>query len=126
MYLLDTCAFIWELHDDERISPKASEIIEGSDKLFLSIASLWEIAIKKSIGKLEMQESVTELGRLCVDSGITILPIIISYLETIQRLPFIHNDPFDRLIIATAVDENLILITGDSKIKTYSDIQQIW
>lgn len=99
MYLMDTCVFLWFLEDDARLSPKAREVIESSG-LYLSIASFWEIAIKKSIHKP-------------------------AYLEQIQQLPMIHNDPFDRLIMATAKEENLTLITYDTKIRKY-DIKVLW
>lgn len=68
----------------------------------LSIASLWEIAIKKTINKLDIEESVTDIEKICDDYGISILPIKKKYLERVQILPVIHSDPFDRLIIYCA------------------------
>lgn len=126
MYLLDTCTFLWELHDDPRISDNASKIIEESDKLYLSIATFWEIAIKKTLKKLEIKESITDLAEVCMKNDITILPIKVNYLERIQTLPFIHNDPFDRLIMATNIEEGTTLVTCDSKIKLYENIKQTW
>ena len=124
-YLMDTCAWLWFLSDDEKLSSKARKIIESSDDLYFSIASLWEIAIKKTIKKLDMEESITDIERLCDEYGISILPIKTKYLERLQLLPMIHSDPFDRLIMATAIEENMSLITHDSKIRQY-DLLLIW
>nr|WP_296458084.1 type II toxin-antitoxin system VapC family toxin [uncultured Acetatifactor sp.] len=86
---------------------------------------MWEIAIKKTIHKLNLAESVTDLEEICNDYGITILPVKTRYLEMIQKLPLIHGDPFDRLIMATALEEKLLLITCDSNIRKY-DIELFW
>lgn len=120
MYLLDTCAFLWFLDDSPKLSLNARDIIGKSDGLYLSIVSLWEIAIKKTIKKLDIEETIIDLENICRRYGITILPIKISYLEKIQKLPPIHGDPFDRMIISTALDENLNLITHDSNIRKYN------
>lgn len=125
MYLLDTCAFLWFLDDNPRLSAKARDIIGKSKNLYLSIASLWEIAIKKAIKKLDIEESITELENTCYHYGIIILPIRTRYLERIQQLPMIHSDPFDRLIMSTALEENLQLITHDEKISKYN-IELFW
>lgn len=125
MYLLDTCALLWFLDDNGQLSMKARDTIGKSDELYLSIASLWEIAIKKTINKLDIEESVTDIEKICDDYGISILPIKTKYLEQVQILPVIHSDPFDRLIIATALEENMKLITHDSKIQQY-DIELVW
>lgn len=125
MYLLDTCAFLWFLDDSPRLSSRARDIIGKSNGLYLSIASLWEIAIKKTIKKLDIEETITDLENICIKYGIIILPIKTSYLEKIQKLPLIHADPFDRLIISTALDEKLILITHDSNIRKYN-VNLIW
>lgn len=80
---------------------------------------------KKAIRKLDIEESITDLETICMHYGITNLPIKIPYLEKIQQLPPIHNDPFDRLIMATALEEQLLLITHDSNIKKY-DMPLFW
>ncbi len=125
MYLMDTCTFLWFLEDNVSLSKGAREVIEESENLYLSIASLWEIAIKKSIRKLDIEKSITELEEMCYNLQISILPIKSQYLERIQQLPMLHGDPFDRLIISTALEENLMLITCDMKIKQY-DIKIYW
>ncbi len=125
MYLMDTCTFLWFLEDNVSLSKGAREVIEESENLYLSIASLWEIAIKKSIRKLDIEKSITELEEMCYNLQISILPIKSQYLKRIQQLPMLHGDPFDRLIISTALEENLMLITCDMKIKQY-DIKIYW
>lgn len=125
MYLIDTCAFLWFLDDNPNLSMRARDAIGRSRDLYLSIATLWEIAIKKTIHKLNLAESVTDLEEICNDYGITILPVKTRYLEMVQKLPLIHGDPFDRLIMATALEEKLLLITCDSNIRKY-DIELFW
>ena len=125
MILLDTCVLLWFLHDDPVLSDKIMVRIEESENAYLSIASLWEIAIKKAIKKLDIPESVKELEKICNDKDIVILPIKTDYLERLQQLPMIHNDPFDRLIMATAIEENLTLLTDDRNIKKYREVRQL-
>lgn len=123
MYLLDTHILLWYFHDDARLSDETKNIISDND-VSISIASLWEIAIKKGLGKLKIDESVSDLEQACIEQGIGIVPIKTKYLEIIQTLPYIHNDPFDRLIIATAVSDEMTLITDDNIIKKYN-VRQI-
>ncbi len=125
MILLDTCVFLWFLHDDPNLSNEIANQIEENENVYISIVSLWEIAIKKTIKKLDIPETVKELEKKCDEKDITILPVKTDYLERIQTLPMIHNDPFDRLIMATAVEENLALLTGDRNIKKYSEVRQL-
>lgn len=125
MYLVDTCALLWFLDDNPSLSSKARDVIGKSNDMYVSIASLWEIAIKKTIGKLDIEESVTEIADICNDYRIIILPVKMRYLERIQHLPLIHGDPFDRLIMATALEEGLLLISHDSNIRKY-DIDLYW
>lgn len=125
MILLDTCVLLWFLHDDPVLSDKMMIQIEESENAYLSIASLWEIAIKKAIKKLNIPESVKELEKKCDEKNIMILPIKTDYLERLQMLPMIHNDPFDRLIMATAIEENLILLTDDRNIQKYQEVRQL-
>ena len=75
---------------------------------------------------MDIPETVKELEEKCGEKQIDILPIKTDYLERIQNLPMIHGDPFDRLIMATAIEENLTLLTEDGKIKLYEDVTQYW
>lgn len=126
MYLLDTCAFIWYLEDSPRLSDRARTILNAEKDVFLSLTTLWEIAIKKTIKKLELNKTTAELQELCESAGITLLSIDAKYFDTIQQLPLIHGDPFDRLIIATAKEEGLAIVTDDEKIRLYSEIETVW
>ncbi len=125
MMLLDTCAFIWFLEDSLELSHEAKSAIEDGEMVYLSIVSLWEIAIKKNLGKLEINQTMTELAQICQDADITILPIKTSYLDKLETLPEIHGDPFDRLIISTAMEEGVSIVTHDAKIAKYG-IPVIW
>ena len=126
MYLLDTCAFLYFLSDSPKLSEKARTVIESDMPVFLSQATLWEIAIKKTIGKLDISETTFDLEKICIEGGIEIIPIKKKYFETIQQLPYIHGDPFDRLIMASAIEEGLLLITDDSQIRKYQQVNIFW
>ncbi len=126
MYLLDTNALLYFLYDSGKLSPKASEIIYRSDeKISVSIVSMWEIAIKSSIGKLEIKSSISKIAETCEKEQIDILSIKPFHLDAIGKLPSIHGDPFDRLIISQAVAENLIIITRDGIIPQYN-VRVLW
>ena len=126
-YLIDTCAFIWYVLNDKNLSQRVKNIILSSDNVYISYATLWEIAIKQTTGKLKsITMSAYEIAELCRDNGIIILPLKLSYLERIKQLPLIHKDPFDRIIIATAIEEGYTLITNDSEIIKYKDIKTLW
>ncbi|MDD2500327.1 MAG: type II toxin-antitoxin system VapC family toxin [Geobacter sp.] len=125
--LLDTNAFLWALDDNSRLSQKAQRFMRnGENGLFLSSASAWEIVIKSSLGKLELPHSpekfIEEQMQLC---GVESLPISIRHALAIAHLPDIHKDPFDRMLIAQAIAENIPIITPDKKIHLY-DVQIIW
>ena len=126
MILIDTHVLIWFMFDDTQLSARALSAIREEDKVFVSIASLWEIAIKKSIGKLDIDVSGEELADKCAEAGIDILPIEPKHLDYLSELPNIHNDPFDRLIISQAVSENLSLVSRDEKIAKYPNVKVIW
>ena len=124
-YLLDTHALLWFLYDDPQLSDETKNVICNAEEVYVSIASLWEIAIKKSIGKLEIDYSIMEIANVCENNKIKIMPIKPMHLDWIARLPMIHNDPFDRLIISQAKAENLVLISRDSKFSGYN-IDLLW
>lgn len=94
--------------------------------MFVSIASLWEIAIKQSIGKLEIDESIEKIASVCRDKDIQIIGIRPDQIEVIKTLPDIHKDPFDRLLIAQATVDNLTIITRDTKIAQYKSVTTLW
>ena len=125
MILLDTCALIWSLFESERLSPAAKQALRGNDRA-VSIASLWEISIKTSLGKLSLPRTVTQIADLCESTEIKILPITPEECEAIQSLPFIHKDPFDRIIIAQAMLLDMPILTEDEKIWRYDAVRTIW
>lgn len=126
MYLLDTNALLYFLYDSTKLSKKASDIIyRSNEKIHVSIASFWEIAIKSSIGKLEIKSSICKIAETCEKEQLAILSIKPLHLDNIQQLPRIHGDPFDRLIISQAMTENLVVITKDGMIPQYN-IKTIW
>ena len=126
MYLLDTNALLYFLYDNTKLSNKASDIIyRDNEKIHVSIASFWEIAIKSSIGKLVIKSSISKIAETCEKEQFEILSIKPLHLDNIRQLPKIHGDPFDRLIISQAMAENLVIITKDGTIPQY-DIKTIW
>ena len=104
MYILDTCAFIWAVQNSPNLSPKVLAILDGDDDVFVSQASFWEIAIKQTTGKLNLDKDIFALEDLCKTEEIQILPLDLAYFERIKTLPLIHRDPFDRIIIASAIE----------------------
>lgn len=126
MYLLDTNALLYFLYDSEKLSQKASDIIYHNDaKICVSIVSMWEIAIKSSIGKLQIKSSISKIADTCEKEQFEILPIKPFHLDEIGRLPAVHGDPFDRLIISQAISENLIIVTKDETIPLYN-VNVLW
>ena len=125
MYIIDTHALLWYLRDSAELSDKVHKIIDNEERIFTSIASLWEIAIKHSIGKLDLEFSISQIENLCIEKDITILPIKSMHLDILANLPKIHSDPFDRLIICQAITEKLMIITRDTIIPQYN-VTTIW
>lgn len=125
MLLLDTHSFLWFVNADDRLPQKTSDVIEEDSDVFVSIASFWEITIKNSLGKLELDLTITELMQSCIEDGFTILPISATHLEVLKNLPWIHRDPFDRLLISQAIAEELTFVTVDGNIREY-DIKTFW
>lgn len=124
-YILDTHTLLWMTGDSDRLSATAREIITSEQELCTSIIALWEIGIKKNIGKLRVPFSLTELARYCSSQHITILPIQPAHIDALAQLPDIHGDPFDRLLIAQARTEQLTIITKDANIHRYP-VRAIW
>jgi PIN domain nuclease of toxin-antitoxin system len=89
------------------------------------VASLWEFAIKLSLGKIDFDGGITHLRGLIKQAGFIVLPVSESYLESVITLPFIHRDPFDRLLIATAKTDDMTILTADENIQMY-DVSWLW
>src|SRR3989344_1662277 len=117
VYLLDTHIFLWFLTDDKRLSVKTRQLLmDGANRVLLSSVCVWEIVIKKSLGKLRIPE---DLGGAIKKSGFKILPIELDHVLELEKLPPVHRDPFDRMLVAQARQENCWLVTADPKIFRY-------
>ena len=124
--LLDTHSLIWFLNGDEKLSDKAkSEIEDSSNSKIVSIASIWEIAIKISLDKFRFPKGFKHFLNMIEDNGFEILPITFEHAIELSTLEFVHRDPFDRLLIAQCKSDNLVIVTKDNNIKRYS-IKTIW
>jgi PIN domain nuclease of toxin-antitoxin system len=115
--LLDTHIFLWWDTSSPELGPKASAAIADPDnRVFVSAASAWEIAIKRKLGHLAYIGSPAQAIEA---NGFTALPITARQAELVETLELIHRDPFDRLLIAQSLDRNLVLVTADGQIKQY-------
>jgi len=125
--LLDTHTFLWFITNDSKLSPVAREIVEDADNdRLISIASIWEIAIKSSLGKLRLKEPFFKLIPAQIRINLTeLLPIKISHLSVVSKLPFHHRDPFDRLIIAQSLIEDLPIVSIYTQFDDYG-VKRIW
>ena len=124
--LLDTHVLLWALEDSPRLPFEIrEEIISENNEVYVSVASLWEIAIKQSLGKLDSELSLSDLDEQCQLAGLRRIAIDIAHLERIKTLPDVHRDPFDRLLVAQALEEELVVITCDGLIPRYP-VQTIW
>jgi PIN domain nuclease of toxin-antitoxin system len=127
-YLLDTHAVLWFLEGSEKLSERATAVIESDQArngIGISVASLWEFTIKHSLGKLRFDGGVTSLRAMIEANGWVVIPIAQSHLEGLAGLPFLHRDPFDRLLIATALSERMTIVTADENIHRY-DVRWTW
>ena len=125
-YLLDTHTLLWFIDDDERLSRRARQLIESSgNESFVSTASLWEIAIKTSLGKLPLNKPFEQLfPEQLLFNDIKLLHITVQHLTKLTALPFHHRDPFDRLIIAQGFVEDLPIISIDRSFDAYEIIRE--
>ena len=125
--LLDTHTFIWFVTNSPRLSPSAKALIEDefNEKLF-STASIWEMAIKHSLGKLRFDLPLTTfLKQQMVQNSMDVLSIEIDHIAIVATMPLHHRDPFDRLLIAQAIVEQVPIVGVDSAFDAYS-IQRLW
>ena len=125
--LLDTHTALWLVNDYEKLSFKARDMLmDEMNTLYLSIVSVWEVAIKASIGKLPGFSGGTRtLMAQIEDMPIEILPISLRHTEAVEVLPFIHRDPFDRILVATAQVDDMTILTADEYIFRY-DVLAVW
>lgn len=115
-YLLDTHVLFWSRASPERLSPEAVRLLRSTDNtLYVSMATLWECAIKVCIGKLALPDGFFRI----VANDYELLDIELAHLEATLQLPLLHRDPFDRLLVAQARLGGLTLVTRDSNVTRY-------
>lgn len=125
-YLLDTHTLIWFLIDDPSIPPATKDEIRNiNNECFVSIATLWEIGIKHSLKKLQLKTNLKETFDLIQSYPFSILPVSPNHILQLNSLPLHHRDPFDRLLIAKAQTEKLVLISKDKIFSNY-DVMLKW
>jgi PIN domain nuclease of toxin-antitoxin system len=118
--LLDTQLLLWAAGQPQRLSVAARKLLnDPRNELLFSAASLWEIAIKNTLGRADFQVEPRLLRRGLLDNGYTELPITSQHAVNIDGLPPLHKDPFDRLLLAQALSEGITLITGDAQLARY-------
>ena len=120
--LLDTHIFIWWADQPEKLTPDALSALENeANDLLLSVASVWEMQIKTQLGKLKLRLPLKELVKNQEDTNdLTVSPVTLTHVLALDTLPFHHNDPFDRLLIAQSIAEELTIVTADSQFSAYS------
>jgi PIN domain nuclease of toxin-antitoxin system len=125
-YLVDTQCFIWFVEDDERLPKHIKALMEQDNaRLLVSIASLWEMTIKVSLGKLLLTDTLETIFARLEQNGFDVLPIDTNHLTTLSTLDHVHRDPFDRIIIAQAITENIPVISSDDVFAKYP-VKRVW
>lgn len=125
-YLLDTHVILWLAENSHKLSDNAKNVIlDYASEKYVSIVSAWEVAIKLGNGKLRIDGGLSEFYRIIDENGFIMLSVEREYLNSLQGLSEHHKDPFDRILITTAIIENLTLITVDENIKKY-DLPVLW
>ena len=123
--LIDTQAFIWFFENNSRLPSSVRLFMEQSNNLVVSIASFWEISIKASLKKILIPENIAGLMDNALSNGFKILPIEREHLITLSTLDLIHRDPFDRIVIAQAITENMPIVSSDSVFQQYP-VNYVW
>jgi PIN domain nuclease of toxin-antitoxin system len=121
--LPDTHTALWLLGEDERLSRRADELLtDSSHEVLLSAAVVWEVAIKRSLGKLDAPDG---FAKLLLDAGAAPLAVGIEHAQAVRSLPWHHRDPFDRLLVAQAGIEDAVLVSSDERLRDY-DVRVDW
>lgn len=121
--LLDTHIFVWWLKDDHQLSKQARIAITDAEMVYVSSVSIWEAAIKIQLGKLDA--NIRELVDSIESEGFVELPLKSKQAAIVTKLPTIHRDPFDRMLVAQAISEPLRLLTSDKILKDYSELVDV-
>lgn len=124
--LLDTHALIWFVEDDEKLPNSLSTILGNRrNQIFISIATLWEIAIKISLEKLVINKTFEEVLHLIKSNGFEIIPISEDHLSVLLKLPFFHRDPFDRILASQSLVGDFVFVSKDIVFDSYN-INRLW
>ncbi|TSA59815.1 MAG: type II toxin-antitoxin system VapC family toxin [Sediminibacterium sp.] len=125
--LIDTHVFIWLDTQPEKLSKVAIEICQDTNnQLYLSMASIWEMQIKVQLGKLNLNVPLAEMVMVQKqENDLNIIGIELEHIYQLQKLPFFHNDPFDRIIMAQSIIEEMPIVSVDENFKKY-DIAVLW
>ena len=125
-YLLDTAPFLWAVASPEKLSPAVRRVIEGrKHPLFVSVASLWEVVVKAQKGLLHLEDPPRWLEAGLKSIEAEVLPIKAAHVYQIGRLPMIHKDPFNRLLLAQAASEGWVLVSNDETVREYA-VATVW
>ena len=121
--LLDTHAALWWLSDDARFGEAAArQLTDPTNQVLLSAAVVWEVGIKRSLGKLEAPR---DLAPTLLEAGALALPVDLDHAAAVEALPWHHRDPFDRLLVAQAHVEDAALVSGDAVLDAYG-VRRVW
>lgn len=126
-FFLDTHTFLWFVDESPQLAAHSRQLIEdGNNEVHVSVASIWEMAIKVSLNKLEVPAAFeTFISQQLAANDFLLLPVEVTHPRVVTSLPFHHKDPFDRLLAAQALAENIPVISADSKLDPYG-IQRVW
>jgi PIN domain nuclease of toxin-antitoxin system len=123
--LLDTHVLLWAAASPERLGPSAQLVLDAEQRL-LSAASTWELAIKQGLGKIDLGTDVRSwIGRAVAELQLEPLSISTEHAAGVEALPPVHRDPFDRLLLAQARHEGVVLLTADTRLQEYGDIVRL-
>ena len=121
--LVDTHAALWLLEEDNRLSSSAEQMLtDASNEVLLSAAVVWEVSIKRSLGKLDAPDG---FAGMLLDAGAGSLAVSIDHARAVRSLPWHHRDPIDRLLVAQAVLEDAVLLSSDDRLRAY-DVRVAW
>jgi PIN domain nuclease of toxin-antitoxin system len=125
--LLDTHAFLWIIGDDPRLSSAARDIfLRPENEVALSVASVWEILVKTASGKFQLPQPAGPFLRAELrKNSVTVLPILLQHVLRVEQLPLHHRNPFDRIIVAQAIEEKIPLVSADAKFSAYP-VELLW
>lgn len=118
--LLDTHIFLWVVEDSDRLKSSTRQPIDNADAVFVSAVSIWEVAIKASLGRIDVDPD--RLVQAIGECGFVELPISADHAATVMVLALHHRDPFDRMLIAQAISETAHLVTADGQLPQYSEL----